>query len=176
MWRVKFRKKPIVVEAEQWFPGSVIDEVKLKDPIGPVWYIETLEGKMRVSPGDWIITGVIGEKYSCKPDIFAATYEEVGEEKPAQPSSRTDILYQRYLESRGQMDAVLDEYTRMHWTVRATREKDVERAHDDIERLNWVEEKADYRLMDIRGLLNNETIGSGTVREAIDELRKRQRR
>jgi hypothetical protein len=39
--------------------------------------IETLEGTHRVTPGDWIITGVKGEHYPCKPDIFAATYEEV---------------------------------------------------------------------------------------------------
>lgn len=41
--------------------------------------IETLEGKMTVSPGDWIIRGVAGELYPCKPDIFAATYEPVPE-------------------------------------------------------------------------------------------------
>ena len=59
---MKFRKKPIVIEAEQTFV-----EV----------YIATLEGTMRAEPGDWIITGVKGEKYPCKPDIFAATYEAV---------------------------------------------------------------------------------------------------
>ncbi len=39
--------------------------------------IPTLEGVMKASPGDWIITGVKGEKYPCKPDIFKATYEPV---------------------------------------------------------------------------------------------------
>src|SRR3990167_7929067 len=57
----KFRKKPIVVEAVQWF--------------GEPCSIETLEGTLFVSPGDWIITGVKGERSPCKPDIFAATYE-----------------------------------------------------------------------------------------------------
>src|SRR3990167_9830082 len=57
----KFRKKPIVVEAVQWF--------------GEPCSIETLEGTLFVSPGDWIIAGVKGERYPCKPDIFAATYE-----------------------------------------------------------------------------------------------------
>jgi hypothetical protein len=40
-------------------------------------YIMTLEGKMRANKGDWIIKGVKGELYPCKPDIFEATYEEV---------------------------------------------------------------------------------------------------
>ncbi len=88
---VKFRKKPIVVEAEQWFPGKVVDGV-ITDPkelVGKQWahlghqreldgsmgLIETLEGPHFVCPGDWVITGVAGEKYPCKPKIFEATYE-----------------------------------------------------------------------------------------------------
>ena len=43
-------------------------------------YIETLEGDMDVQIGDWIITGIQGEHYPCKPDIFAATYEPEGEQ------------------------------------------------------------------------------------------------
>lgn len=60
----KFRKKPVVIEAEQWWGHS---------PAA----IETLEGTMYASPGDWIITGIKGERYPCKPDIFEATYEAV---------------------------------------------------------------------------------------------------
>jgi hypothetical protein len=82
----KFRKKPVVIEAEQWFPGKEIAGVVMKQPIiggrghgaiaGPTQpYIETLEGDMAVSPGDWVITGVAGEKYPCKDSIFQATYE-----------------------------------------------------------------------------------------------------
>lgn len=41
--------------------------------------IHTLEGDMTALPGDWIITGISGEQYACKPDIFAATYEYVGD-------------------------------------------------------------------------------------------------
>lgn len=59
----KYRKIPVVVEAYQ------TDEDV---------YIETLEGTMHASIGDYIITGVNGEQYPCKPDIFAKTYEEVG--------------------------------------------------------------------------------------------------
>ena len=58
----KFRKRPVVIEAEQ-------TDVRVE--------IETLEGTMVADPGDWIITGVKGERYPCKPDIFAQTYEPV---------------------------------------------------------------------------------------------------
>ena len=56
----KYRKKPIVIDAELCTEQTVI---------------HTLEGDMTAKPGDWIITGVAGEKYPCKPDIFEQTYE-----------------------------------------------------------------------------------------------------
>lgn len=59
----KFRKRPVVIEAYQ--TGETVE-------------IETREGTMRADPGDWIITGVEGEQYPCKPDIFRKTYELVG--------------------------------------------------------------------------------------------------
>lgn len=75
-----YRKKPVVIQAMQWFPG-------LLTPAGHVIHnadgkpatveIETLEGKMVAQPGDWIIKGVKVEFYPCKPDIFAATYDRV---------------------------------------------------------------------------------------------------
>jgi hypothetical protein len=79
---VKYRKKPVVIEAEQYLPG---DPSKFPDgvcvgacgaPIG-IAHIHTLEGEMTVSPSDFVITGVKGERYPCKPDIFWATYEAV---------------------------------------------------------------------------------------------------
>lgn len=77
----KFRKKSVIIEAEQWFPGVKIDGVIGNPSNNPMLYgqyfVETLEGMMRVRPGDWVITGVQGEKYPCKPDIFEATYEPV---------------------------------------------------------------------------------------------------
>lgn len=75
----RFRKKPVVIEAEQWFPGKHVEgmcECIALDPFGRP-HVHTLEGPLRVSEGDWIITGVKGERYPCKPDIFAATYEPV---------------------------------------------------------------------------------------------------
>lgn len=84
----RFRKKPIVIEAEQWFPEKEIEGVVVLIPNGDIegvykgtaekqYFIETLEGRMYLSPGDWVITGVNGEKYPCKPDIFEKTYEAI---------------------------------------------------------------------------------------------------
>lgn len=72
---MKFRKKPVVIEATQWFKMGDHPAVEGHDP--REGFVPTLEGLMRVVPGDWIITGVQGEHYPCKPDIFEATYERV---------------------------------------------------------------------------------------------------
>ena len=117
---MKFRKKPVVIEATQWFTngdhpldysdsptedgkdvytsefkavegweGGVVRRYRHPDVPGDKpceqcgkphhnhGWIDTLEQGHRVCPGDWIITGVKGEMYPCKPDIFAATYEAV---------------------------------------------------------------------------------------------------
>ena len=70
----KFRRKPIVVEAEQFFPERKPWPKRVKGAEGYAVWIETPEGVLDVSPGDWIIQG---EKYPCKPDIFEQLYEEV---------------------------------------------------------------------------------------------------
>ena len=86
---MKYRKKPVVIEAVQhfsdmgtktavipgWLIGAVIDGTMVARD-GET-YIKTLEGEMHVADGDWIIRGVKGELYPCKPDIFEATYEAV---------------------------------------------------------------------------------------------------
>ena len=119
---MKFRKKPVVIEATQWFKNG--DHPMYHDPFGNTprtdfalekyldylqtegkvvryfrhpdkayagerqcdkcgeimqkhGWIDTLEGGHIVCPGDWIITGVKGENYPCKPDIFEMTYERV---------------------------------------------------------------------------------------------------
>jgi hypothetical protein len=120
---MKFRKKPVVIEATQWFKngdhpadyesdtqgmingiqqsisgdyrrereweGSVVRYYRHPDvpgerpcamcgkPMHIHGFIDTLEGGHIVCPGDWIITGIQGERYPCKPDIFDATYERV---------------------------------------------------------------------------------------------------
>lgn len=78
---MKYRKKPVVIEAEVW-DGSydntlgVVEYLGNKIGQGYGW-INTLEGGHIVTPGDYIITGIKGERYPCKPDIFALTYEAV---------------------------------------------------------------------------------------------------
>ena len=107
---MKFRKKPVVIEATQWFKngdhpedyadseeaafrkmhdweGGVVRRYRRPDVEGSTTckhcgntmhvhgWIDTLEGGHIVCPGDWIITGVKGEHYPCKPDIFEMTYE-----------------------------------------------------------------------------------------------------
>jgi hypothetical protein len=86
-----YRKKPVEIEAKQftgldsymdivdWMKASgdthaLANEIRYSTPI---MLIQTLEGTMSASPGDWIIRGVKGEFYPCKPDIFEATYDEV---------------------------------------------------------------------------------------------------
>lgn len=94
---MKYRKKPVEVEAEIYHNGledSFAPEEECYKEFGPDLdgcstqemggckgckcfrpYIKTLEGKMFISNGDYIITGINGERYPCKPDIFAKTYE-----------------------------------------------------------------------------------------------------
>ena len=89
----QFRKKPIVIEAVQ-FDGENHQDlfdfardidviagrylrhaVRCTSPADEGLFVSTPEGEMRISPGDWLIKGVVGEFYPCKPVIFEATYE-----------------------------------------------------------------------------------------------------
>ena len=89
----RFRKKPVEIEAMhfnglddylkivEWMKASgdtwaLANEVRYSTPI---MLLQTLEGTMAASPGDWIIRGIKGEFYPCKPDIFEETYEKVDE-------------------------------------------------------------------------------------------------
>jgi len=74
---MKFRKKPVVIDATQWFKMGDHPAVEESLANAQFGWIDTLEGGHIVSSGDWIITGVKGEHYPCKPDIFEATYEPV---------------------------------------------------------------------------------------------------
>lgn len=74
---MKYRKKPVVVEARQFLkddPSTWHPKIVRYTKADRFW-INTLEGAMEVSDGDWIITGIKGETYPCKPDVFEATYE-----------------------------------------------------------------------------------------------------
>lgn len=94
---MKFRKKPVIIEARHW--ATEDDAYELADWCGGDYdstisgpsgvngedwgllVIGTLEGEMTAAPGDWIIRGVKGEFYPCKPDIFAATHEPVEDDQ-----------------------------------------------------------------------------------------------
>jgi hypothetical protein len=95
----KFRKKPVVIEAVEMTAERMANNADWPEWLNEAWnrdrasegafysfrdgeggrsfYIETLEGKHHVSPGDWVIRGIKGELYPCKPDIFAMTYDPV---------------------------------------------------------------------------------------------------
>tara|TARA_B100001964_G_C14218916_1_gene594266 strand:- start:1744 stop:2082 length:339 start_codon:yes stop_codon:yes gene_type:complete len=112
---MKYRKKPVIIEAEQWFKngdhsqdgtkrftkgdfkgelleGKVVRYYRHHDVSGNLicehcnitmhfhGWIDTFEGGHIVCPEDWVITGIKGEHYPCKPDIFKKTYEKVKEE------------------------------------------------------------------------------------------------
>jgi hypothetical protein len=101
----RYRKKPVTIEARRmprwdeapsalrfaeqcealalWCGGvaRIMDQAE-EDGVMEGIYIPTLEGEMRADPGDWIICGVQGEFYPCKPDIFAATYEPADGDRP----------------------------------------------------------------------------------------------
>ena len=78
---MKFRKRPVTIEAEQWFEGQHIPGVHYAtEGCGHpllMAHCHTDEGPLTVSNGDWVICGVKGEYYPCKPDVFEATYRQV---------------------------------------------------------------------------------------------------
>ena len=85
---MKYRSKPIVIEAIEYrrehnihevmnFFGNENGKTFVYDPNDNEYYIETLEGRMKCSKGDWIIRGTRGEYYPCKSDVFQTKYEQV---------------------------------------------------------------------------------------------------
>lgn len=81
----KYRKRPfeIEVEAVQWKPetkegvAEMLRFIPMPALVGDELHIKTLDGTLAARPGDWVICGVSGKFYPCKPDIFEATYEPV---------------------------------------------------------------------------------------------------
>jgi hypothetical protein len=97
---MKYRKKPVIIDAIQFTDDGSSCVYKLKEFMGQVHIkyptptscalaIDTLEGIMTANQGDWIIKGVNGEFYPCKPDIFEKTYELVTEIYPPYTSTTT---------------------------------------------------------------------------------------
>ncbi len=104
-----FRKKPVIIEAEQFKTNNESDDANMNNIVkwinqgknsdekhawhnGTDIFIQTLEGVHTATCGDWIIKGVKGEFYPCKPDIFEMTYEEVKNEKRFTDSSITEQM------------------------------------------------------------------------------------
>lgn len=82
---MKYRKKPVVIDAVRWSGEDTdydaietlgIDSGCAVSMVDGELFIDTYEGLMHADFGDWVIKGVNGEIYPCKPDVFAATYEE----------------------------------------------------------------------------------------------------
>jgi hypothetical protein len=81
---MKYKKKPVVIEAycpyngkmPDWFEQALYNN-KIRELVSGGFDIDTLEGTMHANPGDYIIQGVSGELYPCKPDIFEKTYDAV---------------------------------------------------------------------------------------------------
>lgn len=95
---MKFRYKPLVFEATQWFPGQQVEGVRripgcrvdLTARRGIIidrpehYVVDGPYGPLEIAPGDWVITGALGYRYPVKPDVFTAICEPTGEE-PAVP-------------------------------------------------------------------------------------------
>lgn len=129
----KFRKKAVEIEALK-FEGGHVSMLECAEFIGEAAVtamqtaslaINTLEGLMKVSPGDYVIRGVKGEFYPCKPDIFAATYEPVVEvsapptrtEEPTEAELRRDIQSLQELQRPTQPQGHVEERARRITTL-----------------------------------------------------------
>ncbi|MCC9182583.1 hypothetical protein [Mycolicibacterium mageritense] len=134
-----FRKKRIEIEAMQW-PDDGDDSYAavcqraaihrwVWDNGGKTWVVtpesdpadvhvvvETLEGQMRISPGDWVIRGVKGEFYPCKPDIFAATYDSANDADHHRGLYRKYELY-RVNETGPRLSLVTDPFFILRYTT-----------------------------------------------------------
>lgn len=76
----RFRRKPVEIEAELFDPDDTEQHARLglrRDQALGAFLVPTLEGDMRISEGDWIVTGVLGERYPCKPKAFELTFERL---------------------------------------------------------------------------------------------------
>ena len=116
---MKFRKKPVIVDAVQYTPGledgyacyeiggrfvGYYDKaVHLPSHTLRVPAIKTLEGFHEISAGDWIITGILGERYPCKPEIFAQTYEAA--EGPPHEDEVYTLIRERFAYLKHNADA-----------------------------------------------------------------------
>jgi hypothetical protein len=139
---MKFRKKPVIIDATQWFKngdhpldnatemfdypvgqrpvvireGSIVryyrrpgvPDKSLCEQCGKTHlthgWVDTLEQGHRVCPGDWIITGVKGEIYPCKPDIFELTYDRIGDEATCTDNAEIYTCHENVSKKEGNVD------------------------------------------------------------------------
>lgn len=98
----RYRKKPVEIDAILWDGENIQEVMEFMAPTEPVYMegfsnaddligVETLEGRMIASKGDWILRGVKGELYPCKPDIFEATYSSADAEQPKTTESASTV-------------------------------------------------------------------------------------
>lgn len=146
-----YRKRPVVIQAVQFEggPGGALRVFDVFDIPGATFSpgvdlntgelnIPTLEGEMRASAGDWIIRGVRGEYYPCKPDIFEATYELV--DPPADaiveapsifPKSIAQMAYERMVDQFDDAEVKFDSWEEMNPLVRKVFEERAESLEHD---------------------------------------------
>lgn len=142
----QYRKKPVVIEAVQWFkegdhPAVHADQ---RSPTG--WAIYTLENteiKHEVTPGDWIITGVQGEHYPCKPAIFAATYEPADFDATPGEEAHSVVEWsaERVATLLAQRDAPPKDGTALHaWAMQLVRDVAAQQAAQPVASIaDWEE-------------------------------------
>lgn len=189
---MKFRKKPVVIEATQWFKngdhpdddihlipdksfsglvseGKIVRYFRHPDISGDQicskcgikmhyhGWIDTLEDGHNVCPGDWIITGVKGERYPCKPDIFVATYDAVAETSISRGSGglvmEHKIVVDTDITSDGRIfqevsEIFNDVMTSIMRTVIDTKEQ---QAIDALIRLGWTPPVQLQKVADVEG-------------------------
>lgn len=142
----KFRKKPVVIEAHRWeptengrnknpWPNSHLEALHFSVALVSLdLIIPTLEGEMRASPGDWIIKGVNGEFYPCKPDIFEKTYEPESAKPPASEGVRELLQW------------VLDNVPSVFWQENKFRGEALKKISEALAALPELEKRLCWRL------------------------------
>lgn len=124
---MKYRKKPVVIDAVQ-YDGTQESKLKIfgmgipelgEDFMSDDLTINTLEGEMTAKPGDYIIKGVKGEFYPCKPDIFEATYGPAGEAHEFAGGAREllEKYFKKYGPYDGEDDQTIEALTQLHLTA-----------------------------------------------------------
>lgn len=144
---MKFRKKPVVIDAIQW-TGDNLREIKEFMGVDSVPYdakkdsflIKTLEGNHEASKGDWVIKGVKGEFYPCKPDIFEMTYEKVGEVTESQFHQFADMVLGK-LKPNEPYAKLLYPVEYQEWNRDVMIVADI--LNDEMSQLKWYRENSD---------------------------------